>query len=311
MSPPSPWRLFTIAPEDASGRIDSWLASRIEGLSRRQAQQMIADGEVTIDTRRVKKSFELRPGIEVAVWRAPAGERWAPMADPSVPLEVLLEDEYLVAVEKPSGIASVPLKPDEGGTLAGAVVARFPECAQVGRSAGDGGLIHRLDRETSGAVLVARSQEVHDILTEMQARGAIEKRYLALVGCGDGSLPQVIDAPLEPTGPGGRKMASSKIGRPATTKLRMLEEAGDWLLVEAVIHRGQRHQIRAHLAGAGFPIAGDTLYGSIPPPEGLTRLFLHAHTIHFNHPQKSKPITITSPLPKDLPLAVTVSQTGE
>ncbi len=301
----APWMTITV---DAEGpgqrRLDVWLAARVAGLSRRRAQGMISTRQVVVNGRPCAKGQLVSGGDEVAIWSAPAPRGFAPSASGAVSIRVLLEDEGFAVVEKPGGVPSVPLEPEEGGTLAGAVVSRFPECGMVGRRSGDGGLVQRLDTETSGVVLAARRQEVHDYFYAEQRAGRIEKRYLALVPRLEHPLPSIIDTPLTSTGPRGRKMRPSSDGLPATTRIDVMAEQGVWLLVCARILHGVRHQIRAHLASVGAPIAGDGLYGGEGGPEGLHRLFLHAHEIAFSHPVNRSPVLVTSPLPPELSCAI-------
>ena len=293
-----PWRTLVVESDERSERLDVWLAANVERLSRRRAKGLIEAGDVTVNGRRAVKSDRLKPGSEVAVWSEPSPEIWSPKPDPDSLLEVAYEDDHLVVVVKPAGVPSVPLSAEETKTLANAVVARFSECAEVGRSPGDAGLVQRLDRETSGLVLVARSQDTHNRLVEMQRRGGLRKRYLALVSGAEGDLPRVVDFGLASAGPGGSKVKMSAKGPALWTELREVNRHGDWLLVEATIRKGFRHQVRAHLAGVGFPIAGDALYGG-GPAKGVDRLFLHASRISFVHPEKGVGVTVDSPLPDE------------
>jgi 23S rRNA pseudouridine1911/1915/1917 synthase len=170
----------------------------------------------------------------------------------------------------------------------------------VGRSPGDAGLLQRLDHGTSGVVIVARSQKVHDILVRRQTAGEMDKKYLALVRARQPGKtpPLVIDLPLAGSGPRGHRMKPSANGRSATTRVRLVSEHGDKMLLCASIRSGRRHQIRVHLASAGFPIIGDSLYGEDEQTKQDERLFLHAHQIRLVHPLTGEPIEITSELPE-------------
>ncbi len=293
----SPWRVLVTKEGQALKRLDTWLASQVAELSRRRAQALIDKGEVTIDGLVCKKSARLFPDSEVAIWSRVSPPDWTPEPDPSVLLNVIYEDEVLIAIDKPSGIPSQPLSPEELGTLANGLVARFPECAGIGRSRGDGGLVQRLDRETSGVILAARSEPVHKTLVRQQLGGKIEKIYLAIVRRSQHPLPLIIDDPLLPAGRGRHKVKPNPRGVPATTRIRLKSTHDDWLLVEAKILKGQRHQIRAHLAGAGFPIAGDPVYG--PGETPIPRLMLHAEKLRLDHPTRATRLTLTSPMPRE------------
>ncbi len=295
-----PWRVLQVGGAVHERRLDTWLAAQLPELTRRQAQEMIAAGEVLVDGYAKKKGTPLEPGSVVTVYSKPRPAFWKPAPDPSLTLEVVHEDQHIIAVSKPSGVPTVPHSPEETSTLAGALVARFPECAPLGRRSGDGGLIQRLDRETSGIILAARSASVHEALVAKQARDEIEKTYLALVRRSETELPHRIDEPLVSGGASGHRVRVSAHGKSATTRLRQIGERGQWLLVEATIHRGRRHQIRAHLEFAGFPIAGDATYGVDVAPPGLERLFLHAVKVSFLHPVTKESLNISSPLSAEL-----------
>jgi 23S rRNA pseudouridine955/2504/2580 synthase len=194
----------------------------------------------------------------------------------------------------------VPLSAEEISTLANGVVAKFPACTAIGRSPGDGGLVHRLDRDTSGVVLVGKNARAFDALVRMQRKNEIEKIYTALVPATDQELPRAIRTPLSPADSGGRKVKPDENGVPARTEVRPIRRYDSWLLVEAIIHQGRRHQIRVHLASAGFPIAGDPIYGEHAAPSGLHRMFLHASKLRLSHPVTQCQMEFSSPLPPSL-----------
>ncbi|HME92384.1 MAG TPA: RNA pseudouridine synthase, partial [Myxococcaceae bacterium] len=204
--------------------------------------------------------------------------------------------------DKPAGIPSHPLRPQERGTVANALVARFPECAQTSKDAREGGLCHRLDIGTSGVVLAARSRAAWDKVRNSFARQEVDKRYWALV---TGPLPDEgeIDLPLrhrpghpdrvEPSAPG------DEAARAARSSFQVLGRAGEHAFVEVRIYTGVLHQVRAHLAALGCPVVGDPLYGGREEPE-LGRFFLHARSIELEHPSRGSPLRVVSPLPSDL-----------
>ena len=295
----TPWREIIVDERGHAVRIDAYLPLVIKGVSRRRAQGLIKAGDITVNGRRTRKGDSLRAGDAVAVWSQPEIGPWQPLPDPAIAFSVILEEPSFLAVDKPSGIPSVPLEPGEPGTLAGAVAARYPECAALGRSPGDGGLLQRLDRGTSGLVLVARTREAFDRLFKAQRRGELEKTYTALVSPRALPLPEVIDAPLTFAGRGRSAVAVNPSGAPARTLIRAVTKVGAYALVEAAIHLGARHQIRAHLAHVDAPIAGDTRYGG-PEIHGLGRLFLHASRIRAPHPDGGPGICVDSPLPAEL-----------
>jgi 23S rRNA pseudouridine1911/1915/1917 synthase len=299
MTKRTPFRTITVPDGVDTSRLDVLVAACVSGISRRMAKNMLRDGSITVNGRRAKGGEPPRAGTVVEIWAAPPPCGWTPLEDKSISLEVYYADADLLVVAKPSGVPSVPLRPDEAGTLAGAVAFRFPECAALYRKAGDGGLLQRLDRETSGAVMVARNPETFDALIGAQHAGDIEKRYLALVRS-QGALPGLVETPLAPIGRRGATMRPSPDGRKTCTLIKVLKEGGGLKLVEARIHRGVRHQIRAHLASVGAPIVGDHVYGEGPYPKGCGRLFLHAARVTFVQPRTGEKLSIGVPLPKEL-----------
>lgn len=256
--------LYTfVADSSGSARLDIWLACRIPGLSRRKAVQAIEDGKVFINGLSCSKSQIIVSGDVVTVFAPLFLKDWTPKPKKAFPLIIHYQDDDLLVVEKPCAVSSVPLRPDETDTLSNVVVAHFPECAKVGKREGDGGLLQRLDYETSGAVMVGRSQQVYDILVNAQQKDKIEKSYLALV---HGSTPDrfSVETPLVGSGVNNCKTAVFSTGRVYRTDIFTVSSYKKFTLVKAVIHRGARHQIRVHLAHKGFPIAMDSMYCSFP-----------------------------------------------
>ncbi len=291
---------LTVEKQESPTRLDVWLSANVSDLSRRRAQRLILSGSVTRNARIARKSNLVKEGDLVELHTDPAPKNWTALPSPQLDFETVYVDTDLAAIVKPSGVPTVPLSPNEPGTLAGAIASRFPECATIGRSPGDSGLIHRLDAETSGLLVAARNTETFERLLEMQRNDQIEKRYTALVKSTGAQLPPIIDLPLGPTDRGGRRMRRDPSGTPATTLVRPVEERGEFLLVEATIHRGLRHQIRAHLAQSGFPIVGDQLYGDATV-KGPGRMFLHATSIVMRHPSDpNRDLHPESPLPAKL-----------
>jgi len=204
------------------------------------------------------------------------------VADPEAPLVVVLETPEVIVLEKPAGQPSAPLEPGERGTLANALLARYPECGSIGFSPREPGLCHRLDTETSGLLLAARTREAFEVLTRAIKEERLDKRYLLI--CAAKDLPEtgVIEVPLAPHPKDRRRVyacvhprdVERYAPRPARTAYKVLRVRGAWALVEARAGKAMRHQIRAHFAAIDHPLAGDVLYGG-PSVEGLSR---HAYT---------------------------------
>jgi 23S rRNA pseudouridine1911/1915/1917 synthase len=279
------------------GRADAVVGRRFPDASRRRLAALFSRGAVRVDGRVVKKGDRIAAGARVAIAAPPETDAdRVPVPEPDRPLDVLYADADLIAVAKPAGWPTYPLRAGERGTLAGALIARFPECTGVGHDPREAGLAHRLDIHTSGALLAARRQSVWDALRAAFGAGAITKRYLALVagdvGDGASSVPLVQR--------GGRAVAAptDPAALPARTTWRAARRAGAYTLLSCEAHTGRMHQIRAHLAHAGAPIAGDARYGG-DAIDGLAGQFLHAAELALAHPVTGAPLRIEAPLPTD------------
>ncbi|MGB8931608.1 MAG: RluA family pseudouridine synthase [Anaeromyxobacteraceae bacterium] len=295
-------------PLTATGRVDRALADAL-GLGRALVKRAFQLGEVRIQGKRVRASDPVRPGalVEIDV-EAPAG---VPLPEPEMPLTVLWEGERCLVVDKQAGIAVHALRPGEGGTLANAVAGRYPECAEAAPEPREGGAVHRLDLETSGCVLFARDPEAWDLLRAQFRDQAVEKVYLALVA-GRVSAGGVTTVPLAQRG--GRVVAvpdaeaEERLRAKGTSRARAAETHWEveraferHTLLRVRIVTGVMHQIRAHLAHLGYPVAGDLLYGGEAAAlAGLERHFLHAWRLSFDPPGGAGRVEVVSPLPRAL-----------
>ncbi len=299
-----------LVPEEAAGeRLDVWLARHFD-VGRRHVQRALAEGRVRVEGRRAAKGQRLRGGERIQ-WRGPVPLRdFEPAEDEALAqrLRVLHRDRWLLAVDKPAGVPCHPLRPEERGTVLGAMRRLDPAAAAAGPVRREGGLLHRLDTDTSGVLLFARSPEAFEALAPLVRRGASSKLYRALCH-GHPAAPETFRGPLAahpseqgtvvvcaPYGPAERWR-----GRPvaAETELLRARPAGPLSEVLLRIRRAWRHQIRAHLAAAGHPIVGDTRYGA-PPWPGVTRHLLHAWRLELPHPEGRPPWRIEAPSPPDL-----------
>ncbi|MFN0062196.1 MAG: RluA family pseudouridine synthase [Myxococcaceae bacterium] len=282
-----------VSDSDAGARVDVFICKAF-GLSRATAKALTEAGEVRVDGKRARKGERLILGASVSV-QVPSGER-APTPDAEAALSVLLSDTHLVFIDKPAGAPSHPLKSGERGTVANALVARFPECATASTDPREGGLAHRLDTDTSGVMVAARDADTWEKLRARFTDRAVEKQYWALVAgpladAGELGFPlkqrkDRVDTALE----------GDPDAREAKSTFRVLARAGDVSLVEVTLLTGVMHQVRAHLAAIGAPLIGDALYGGRPGP---TRFLLHARALGFVHPVTGHPVRVEAPLPKD------------
>ncbi len=279
-----------VVTEDEAGRADRILAGRFPWASRRLLADLFERRRVRIDGKVARKGTIASGGQTIALGELPA--RQADLAPtPSGTLPIVYEDAHLVAVSKPAGMPSHPLRAAETGTAANALVAMFPETSGIGDDPREAGLVHRLDAGTSGLLVCARDRESWIALRAAFSSGRVEKQYLALVHgvARDGECD-------EPIGQSGKRVSVGS-GLPAHTTWTV-EAIGDGVaLLRCIARTGRMHQIRAHLAHAGLPIVGDALYGSSPSEE-QTGFFLHAETITLPHPATSTRLHISSPVPE-------------
>jgi 23S rRNA pseudouridine1911/1915/1917 synthase len=276
---------------DVTDRVDKALARFFPDAGRRQLAQLFDDGAVRVNGKRAKKGDRVAIGDTVELRREPvSGEALRPAPDPDVPLVILVERSELVVVAKSAGIPSQPLRAGELGTVANAIAFRYPECVAIGDDPRDGGLVHRLDIGTSGALVVARTLETYHALREAFGAGQISKQYLAIT---DGHpVARECDAPLAQRGK--RVAVDVAEGLAAYTQLEIERSSPDHALVRCIAQTGRMHQVRAHLAHLGAPITGDTLYGGAVLA-GHTGFFLHAVTITL--PLHDGKLTIEAPIP--------------
>jgi 23S rRNA pseudouridine1911/1915/1917 synthase len=290
-------------PLTASGRLDRALADAL-GVGRAVLKRAFALGEVRVRGRRARASDPAEPGAPVVVELELAEGPIQP--DPAFPLRVLAEGPGWLVADKAAGVATHPLREGERGTLASAVVARYPECSTASPEPRDGGALQRLDLETSGCVLFARERAAWELLRAQLSARTVEKRYLALV-VGRLSSGGVCSVPLAaragrvvPVPDLERPPKTTGAPRPAETRYEVRRAFEQHTLVEVQIVTGVMHQIRAHLDWLGHPVAGDLLYGGAAAAlPGLTRHFLHAAVLGFERPEGGR-VTVESPLPPEL-----------
>jgi 23S rRNA pseudouridine1911/1915/1917 synthase len=251
----------------------------------------------------VPKRHRLARGERIEV--LPSPPRSAELEPDDVPLTVRYEDDQLLVVDKPAGVVVHPSAGHRGGTLVHGLVARD---IAGGQDPTRPGIVHRLDRDTSGLLVVARTERAHRRLQRMLRDRLIERRYLALV---HGAFPPAltIDRAVGRDRRVRTRMAvGATDGREAVTHLRRLEELGRFSLLEARLETGRTHQIRVHLESVGHPLVGDRVYGPRPETLGLGRQFLHAARLAFPHPETGERVEVESPLPDDLRRALALAR---
>jgi 23S rRNA pseudouridine1911/1915/1917 synthase len=313
----------SVAPEDSGKRLDQFLTARLESVSRARVQEMIAEGKVLVNDAAAKASMKLRGGERVSV----LGEAARPLlrAIPEeIPLDIVYEDDDLAVINKPAGMmvhAGAGATEDERnrGTLVNALLHHFASLSAIGGELRPG-IVHRLDKETSGLIVVAKNDAAHRKLAAQFAKRTVKKTYIALVHGSvrqeRGTISQSISRDrvrrtrMTTRGTGGREAISHyKVTRRLDTSF------GKFSLLEVKIDTGRTHQIRVHLASLGHPVVGDALYGAPreirrtqkrgatgAPDEtiSLSRNFLHAAQLELHHPQTAEVIALKSPLPREL-----------
>jgi 23S rRNA pseudouridine1911/1915/1917 synthase len=285
-------------PDAAAGeRLDRFLASLPEIGSRRTAERLVDSGEVLVDGRPRSKSHRLVGGEDL-VFEPPLSE--PPLAAEPMDLRIVSEDAHLVVVDKPAGLVVHPAPGHATGTLVHGLLARDI----AGGDAERPGIVHRLDRDTSGLMVVARSEEAHRRLQGLVRRRALERGYLALVVGHPRSRRGRIEAPIgrdrrDPV----RHSLDTDTPRSAVTHFEVAELLPRHTLLNVTLETGRTHQIRVHLAAIDLPVAGDAIYGR-PRELGLERQFLHAARLAFMHPFTDEPLVAESQLPADLATAL-------
>jgi 23S rRNA pseudouridine1911/1915/1917 synthase len=281
--------------EQAGERLDTFLASLPELTSRAAAQRLIDAGAVSVDGAARQRSWRLSAG-ELVEAQLPED---APALPETVPFDVAYEDEHLLVVDKPAGVVTHPAPGHRGPTLAGALAG----LATGGPDPARAGIVHRLDRDTSGLLVVAKSEEAYVALGRMIRRREVRREYLALVSGHPDTAQGTIDAPI-----GRDRVRRTTVStrtdraRSAVTHFRVLERFTRTSLLEVTLETGRTHQIRAHLAAIGHPVCGDPRYGGAECGRrlGLRRQFLHASKLMFRHPLSGELVTCESKPPVDL-----------
>lgn len=316
----APIQTLAVPLKDKGRRLDQWLVSQLPDVSRVRIQQLIEQKKIQIKGNVPKPSMKLRGGEEIVITGTVELPPLRAFAE-DIPLDVVYEDESIAVINKPAGM-SVHAGSGKGeagnrGTLVNALLHRFNGLSTVG---GDirPGIVHRLDKDTSGLVLVAKSDLAHRKLAEQFARREVRKTYIALVHGWPRMTKGTINAPISRDMVRRARMTTrrgtqSRPGREAITHWQVTKQIegayGKFSLLEVTIETGRTHQIRVHLSSIGHPVVGDTLYGAPRPksyggtaPEvaSLERNFLHAFAIQFRHPISDRPLSFQQPLPAEL-----------
>ena len=288
---------LTVTSEEAGQRADSLLARRLEGLTRSAAARLLEEGRVTDRGRPAAKNLRVQPGQVLEV-QLPEPEE--PEARPqNIPLDVVYEDQDVIVVNKPTGMVVHPAPGHPDGTLVNALLYHCGESLSGIGGQKRPGIVHRIDRDTSGLIIAAKNDAAHLALAAQLADHTLARTYECL---SVGSFRQdsgTVDAPIGRSRSDRKKMAVVAGGRPAITHWEVLARYPGVTHLRCRLETGRTHQIRVHLAYIGHPILGDTVYGNRKPVPGLTGQCLHATGLRFLHPRTGRPVELTCPRPEE------------
>lgn len=299
---------FSVTTENAGERLDAFLASHIDGWSRSRLQRLIEDKDVLVNGQAAKPSYKLheQDEIEVELTSLPS-QAFVPE---DIPIEVIYEDDDVIVVNKPAGLVVHPAAGNNSGTLANALAFHFQTLSTAGGAARPG-IVHRLDKDTSGLMVVAKNESAHEKLADQFRAREVRKSYVALVHGQVANDRGEIDQPIARDPRHRTRMAVVRGGRPALSLYRVRQRFQRFTLLDVELNTGRTHQIRVHLAWLKCPVAGDEIYGggrdktvTDPKVRGrlakLGRQFLHAEKLEFRHPETNEQLKFTAPLPAEL-----------
>jgi len=289
---------FEFTVEKTGERLDKLVVARVPGLSRSQVQAMIKDGQITVDDAQVKAGVKLRGGEQIVVI-VPQAETETEPEPEDIPLDVIYEDEHIAVIDKPAGMVIHPASGHQSGTLVNALLARWPQIAQMDDPEGRNGIVHRLDKDTSGVIVIAKTEDtLEDLMWQFQER-VVDKAYIALLERRPQTDTGRIDAPIGRDPKQRKRMAVVRDGRESVTEFNVLDDdfRDGQALVEFDLLTGRTHQIRVHAAFINCPVVGDRVYGYRKQRMKLKRNFLHAARIAFDHPDSGERVSFEAPLP--------------
>ena len=289
--------MFTIAveKEDIGKRIDSYIALVKDELSRSQVQKLIDNENILVNSNPVKSNYKLRKD-DVLDINIPDPEPLEILAE-DIPLEILYEDKHVIVVNKPQGMVVHPAPGHYTGTLVNALMFHCAEDLSGINGCMRPGIVHRIDKDTSGILMVAKSDMAHKSLALQLAQHTITRKYNAIVLSNIKEDSITVDKPIARNPKDRKKMAINFAGRHAVTHVRVMERMGQYCFIEAQLETGRTHQIRVHLSSIGHPLLGDEVYGTFKQPFKLNGQVLHARVLGFIHPETGEYMEFEAPLP--------------
>ncbi len=289
-------KVYNLIADKAGVRLDKYVGEKCSELSRTHAQKLIADGYITVNDRVVVKvGLKLNVGDKVDIIIPPTPP--TPLLPEAIPLNIIYEDDNLLVVDKPAGLAVHPAPGHPGHTLVNAILSHLPGLTEIGNSLRPG-IVHRLDKDASGIMVVAKNNAAQlNLIDQFKARSVV-KAYLVLVKGHLTPEDGIIEAPIGRDPRNRKRMAVVTDGRDARTQYHVIKYMGDYTLLEIRTETGRTHQIRVHLLAIGYPVVGDATYGV--KSAFLSRQFLHACRLGFHLPSNGEYVEFTSDLPPDL-----------
>jgi len=300
-------RTLELTADRGGERLDTFIARRCPELSRSHARRLIDEGLVSVNGRQAKPSERVRAGLSVSVIVPPP--ETVTLVPEAIPLTIIYQDGDIIVLDKPAGLTVHPAPGHPSGTLVNALLAACPDLRGIAGTLRPG-IVHRLDKDTSGLMVVAKNDRAQRALQRQLKDRDVRKTYLALVRGVPAPREGTIAAPIGRHPKNRKKMAVVADGREATTRYRVREEiaGGQYSLLEVEPVTGRTHQIRVHLAAVGHPVVGDATYGR--PSAAVGRQFLHAHKLAFAMPLGGRTVEFESPLPADLREALSQLRAG-
>ena len=292
-------KVYSFIVDKAGVRLDKYVGEKCLELSRTYAQKLIADGHITVNGRVVKASFKLNTGDRVNVVIPPTPT--TPLSPENIPLNIIYEDDDLLVIDKPAGLAVHPAPGHPDHTLVNAILSHLPGLTEASDSLRPG-IVHRLDKDTSGVMLVAKNEQARLNLMQQFEAHSVAKTYQVLVKGHLTPEEGIIEASIGRDPRNRKRMAVVNEGREARTRYSVVKYIGDYTLLEVRTETGRTHQIRVHLAAIGYPVVGDATYGA--KSDHLSRQFLHACRLGFELPATGEHVEFASELPPDLEQAL-------
>ncbi len=292
-------KVYNFVADEPDVRLDKYVGEKCSELSRTYAQRLIADGYITVNDRVAKASLKLGIGDRLRVVIPPTAP--SSLSPEAIPLNIIYEDDDLLVINKPAGLTVHPAPGHPSHTLVNALLSHFPALADVGDSLRPG-IVHRLDKDTSGVMLVAKNRAAQLNLSDQFKAHSVSKAYLVLVKGRLTPEEGIIEAAIGRDPRNRKRMAVVAEGREARTEYRVVKYLGNYTLLEVMPETGRTHQIRVHLSAIGFPVVGDKVYGV--KSAHLSRQFMHASHLGFKSPSSGEYVEFTSELPPDLEQAL-------